>query len=248
MQPQETRRDFVFQQVFNPESTQQEVFETTAMPLAMHVLNGYNGTYFVYGQTGTGKTHSMGVLAQLDQTSKGIVPNSLEFIFNALYEMRSQQLIVDWQVNISFFQIYMEHVSDLLNPGGNHNMNIREEGGEIFVEDLSECQVGSLDQAMKLVNAGLMHREMGSHQMNETSSRSHTILHIDVYQTRRTEQTNRVEHIHGRLVLADLAGSERVRKTTSTGVRLEEAKHINASLSALGNVISSLANPRKNGQ
>ena len=127
-------------------------------------------------------------------------------------------------------------------------MNIREENGEIFVEDISECQVGSLEQAMKIVNAGLMHREMGSHQMNETSSRSHTLLHIDVYQTRRTEQTNKIEHIHGRLVLADLAGSERVRKTTSTGIRLEEAKHINSSLSALGNVISSLANPRKNGQ
>ena len=101
---------------------------------------------------------------------------------------------------------------------------------------------------MKIVNAGLMHREMGNHQMNDTSSRSHTILHVDVYQSRATEHPDKVEHIKGRLVLADLAGSERVRKTSSTGIRLEEAKHINASLSALGNVISSLANPKKNGQ
>ena len=57
----------------------------------------------------------------------------------------------------------MEHVSDLLNPEGSHNMNIREEDGEIFVEDLSECRVTTLEQAMKIVNAGLIHREMGSH-------------------------------------------------------------------------------------
>ena len=54
------------------------------MPLVMHVLNGYNGTYLVYGQTGTGKTHTMGVLSQLDETSKGVVPQSLEFIFSSL--------------------------------------------------------------------------------------------------------------------------------------------------------------------
>ena len=60
--PKEPLREFVFRSVFKPDSTQLDVFEKTALPLVMHVLNGYNGTYFVYGQTGTGKTHSMGVL------------------------------------------------------------------------------------------------------------------------------------------------------------------------------------------
>ena len=75
--------------------------------------------------------------------------------------------------------------------------------------------------------------------MNETSSRSHTVLCIDVEQHRRVEAGTHI--IQGRMVLADLAGSERVRRTTSTGVRLDEAKHINASLSALGNVLNGLA-------
>ena len=96
LQPQEMPRDFAFRQVFGPESTQQEVFETTAMPLAMHVLNGYNGTYFVYGQTGTGKTHSMGVLNQIDATSQGIVPNSLQYIFDSLHDMQAKRIINDW--------------------------------------------------------------------------------------------------------------------------------------------------------
>lgn len=75
--------------------------------------------------------------------------------------------------------------------------------------------------------------------MNETSSRSHTILHIDIEQHRKVETGTQI--IQGRLVLADLAGSERVRRTTSSGIRLEEAKHINSSLSALGNVVNGLA-------
>jgi hypothetical protein len=76
--------------------------------------------------------------------------------------------------------------------------------------------------------------------MNDTSSRSHTVLHVDIEQHRR-QPDGSTQVIQGRLVLADLAGSERVRRTTSSGIRLEEAKHINCSLSALGNVINGLA-------
>ena len=88
IRPREARKhDFVFRSIFRPDSTQLEVFEKTALPLVMHVLNGYNGTYFVYGQTGTGKTHSMGVLSQINEESKGIIPQSLEFIFSSLEEL-----------------------------------------------------------------------------------------------------------------------------------------------------------------
>ena len=109
-------------------------------------------------------------------------------------------------------------------------MSIREEQGEVFVGDLVEVPVETLDQAMNIVNAGLSYRKMASQAMNDTSSRSHTILHIDVYQTRHRQDSSsadQVEYLKGRLVLVDLAGSERVSKTQSKGVRFEEAKHIN---------------------
>lgn len=118
-------------------------------------------------------------------------------------------------------------------------MTIREEQGEVYIHDLVEVPVANLDQALTLINAGLTQRVIASQNMNETSSRSHTVLYIDVEQQIHTRDGTQI--IQGRLVLADLAGSERVRRTTSTGIRLDEAKHINASLSALGNVISSLA-------
>lgn len=141
-------------------------------------------------------------------------------------------------MHLSFYQVYQEQISDLLNPE-NKNMQIREENGEVYIHDLIEVPVSDLTQALALINAGLSQRVIASQSMNETSSRSHTVLCIDVEQHRRVEAGTHI--IQGRMVLADLAGSERVRRTTSTGVRLDEAKHINASLSALGNVVNGLA-------
>jgi len=126
-------------------------------------------------------------------------------------------------------------------------LQIREENdGEIFVENLVEVPIDTVEQAVNIINAGMQYREMASQKMNETSSRSHTVLHIDVYQSRQYQEQSiavpeGVEQVQARLVLVDLAGSERVRRTTSKGLRLEEAKHINASLSTLGNVIQCLA-------
>ena len=83
--PKEIPREFTFDHVFNEGSSQSQVFEQTCKPLVMNVLNGYNGTYFVYGQTGTGKTYTMGVLNDIDSDSHGIIPQSVDFILSYLH-------------------------------------------------------------------------------------------------------------------------------------------------------------------
>jgi type II secretory ATPase GspE/PulE/Tfp pilus assembly ATPase PilB-like protein len=78
----EQPREFKFSGVFDQDRNQDEVFQHSALPLINHVINGFNGTFFVYGQTGTGKTHTMGVLNEISDESSGIIVNSLEHIFN----------------------------------------------------------------------------------------------------------------------------------------------------------------------
>ena len=70
--------------------------------------------------------------------------------------------------------------------------------------------------------------------MNEQSSRSHAVFILTV------EQTNPKFKKKGVLYLVDLAGSEKVKNTGAKGMRLDEAKKINMSLSTLGRVINKL--------
>jgi len=137
-------------------------------------------------------------------------------------------------------QIYCETISDLLAETSPQtgaptvpNLPIRESPtGGFYVVDLSEYVISSYEDASRMINLGLENRAMAPTLMNTTSSRSHTILCMKV--TSAQGDT-------GKLQLVDLAGSERIRRTTSSGVRLSEARSINASLSALGNVITGLA-------
>lgn len=154
----------------------------------------------------------MGVLSHLDSASQGVIPSSLDFLFRFFAEQTRLGFLLDWKLHLSFFQIYQEQIQDLFNPL-NRNLPVREEQGEVFVEDLVEVPVRTLEQAMTIINAGLEHRQMASQGMNLTSSRSHTILNIDLYQTKQTARGT--EEVAGRLTLVDLAGSERVRHTTS---------------------------------
>ena len=145
------------------------------------VLQGYNGTYFVYGQTGTGKTYTMGVLGDIEEGSEGIIPQSVDFILRYLQNEEDKGVLLQWHVHLSVYQIYQDQIHDLLNPEKGKNLQIREENGEIYVEKLTEVPIHTVDQAIQMINAGMKYRQVASQRMNDTSSRSHTILHIDVY-------------------------------------------------------------------
>lgn len=78
---------------------------------SLDVLNGYNGTIFAYGQTSSGKTHTMeGVIN--DPTKQGIIPRIVNDIFNHIYSMEEN---LEFHIKVSYFEIYLDKVRDLLD-------------------------------------------------------------------------------------------------------------------------------------
>ncbi|CAD8126966.1 unnamed protein product [Paramecium sonneborni] len=232
-----TIHQFTFDYVYDQESTQVEVYETTAALSVDSTLQGYNSTIMAYGQTGTGKTYTMhGFSFTPNSDQLGIIPRSLHNIFTHI-QMKSNSMTT-FMVRASYLQIYNEQISDLLRPD-HQQLNIREDKKRgVFVENLSEWAVRSPPEIYQLMRRGNAKRVTASTRMNDTSSRSHAVFIITVEQIEETPEGKRAKV--GKLNLVDLAGSERVRVTGATGIRLEESKKINQSLSALGNVIAAL--------
>lgn len=135
-------------------------------------------------------------------------------------------------------ELYCKRLHDLLDIGSKKNLRVRtEQGGNVYVENACEQVVTSAQEVRKLMEAGSKGRHCRSTQMNSASSRSHLLFTLKVTSTNR--ETG--EHICGKLLLVDLAGSERVQRSGVTGDGLREACEINASLSALGDVLHALS-------
>jgi kinesin family protein 15 len=125
-------------------------------------------------------------------------------------------------------------------PTGHGGLRLREDATRgIYVEGLHHEDVGTAEEATRLLQRGAAHRAVGSTAMNSHSSRSHLVFTLAVQATH--EADDGIRRVRTALLhLVDLAGSERQRDTQATGARLREACHINRSLSALGNVITAL--------
>jgi len=243
-----TVHNFTFDRVYSDQSTQAEVYEGTAQPAVTSVLKGYNATILAYGQTGTGKTFTMdGFKFGTQDPQRGIIPRSMEDIFRYIENVSNSK--TTFMVRVSYLQIYNEQISDLLRTDRS-NLHIREDKKKgVFVEGLSEWPVRSPNDTYGLIQKGTLARATAATRMNDMSSRSHAVFIIIVEQMTIVEDENTGEEHKeirvGKLNLVDLAGSERVRVTGATGKRLEECKKINQSLSALGNVISALADQKQ---
>lgn len=195
-------------------------------------MNGYNGTVFAYGQTGAGKSYTM--MGDMDDPDKkGIIPRITEQIFDSILVHGSAQ--IEYTVGISYLEIYMERIRDLLNPVMD-NLPINEGPKGPYVKGLREIYVNTVDEVYTAMHLGQRSRVTASTNMNLESSRSHSIFLVTINQ----KDINTGSQKSGMLYLVDLAGSEKVGKTGASGQTLEEAKKINKSLSALGMVINSL--------
>ncbi|XP_047974486.1 kinesin-like protein KIN-14I isoform X2 [Salvia hispanica] len=229
------RKSFNFNKVFGPSATQEEVFSDT-QPLVRSVLDGYNVCIFAYGQTGSGKTFTMSGPKDLTETSQGVNYRALSDLF-MLAEQRKDTFFYD--VSVQMIEIYNEQVRDLLVTDGlNKRLEIRNSSQTgLSVPDASLVRVASTYDVLELMDLGHRNRAVSATALNDRSSRSHSCLTVHVQGRDLTTGTI----IRGCMHLVDLAGSERVDKSEVTGDRLKEAQHINRSLSALGDVISSLA-------
>uniref|UniRef100_M4AX59 Kinesin-like protein n=1 Tax=Xiphophorus maculatus TaxID=8083 RepID=M4AX59_XIPMA len=144
-------------------------------------------------------------------------------------------------VGVSYFEIYMDKIRDLLDVTKT-NLSVHEDKNRVpYVKGCTERFVSSPDEVMDVIDEGKANRHVAVTNMNEHSSRSHSIFLINIKQ----EHVETEQKLCGKLYLVDLAGSEKVSKTGAAGSVLDEAKNINKSLSALGNVISALAEGTK---
>jgi len=221
--------------VFPPTAKQEEVFAEISQ-LVQSALDGYKVCVFAYGQTGSGKTHTM--IGGKDPESLGMIPRSVAQIFSAVEKLRPR----GWEFDIeaSFLEVYNESVRDLLGAQGKaqkhdikHDMQ-----GKTTITNLKTFKVSHPSQVHDLIAKADANRACGKTSMNERSSRSHSVFTMHLKGVNAsTGQTN-----HGTLNLIDLAGSERLASSQVSGDRLKETQAINKSLSALGDVITALAN------
>lgn len=201
--------------------------------LVTSVLDGYSACIFAYGQTGSGKTYTM---EGEEGDQAGMIPRTLE----TLCDEMSLHPEIRYAVAIRMIEIYNEKVYDLL--GGNTQVDARlDASGRVVFPSAVVEEAKSLSQMMDILKRGNLSRRVAATASNEHSSRSHMLFFLSIHCTNTaSNQTSQ-----GNLVLIDLAGSERVSKTESTGQRLVEGQHINKSLSSLGDVIHALNNKHK---
>ncbi|KAL6070961.1 kinesin-like protein KIN-5D [Balamuthia mandrillaris] len=254
-------KTFTFDDVFGPDSTQRDVYNTAIAPIVEEVLKGFNCTVFAYGQTGTGKTHTMeGNHANgcWSGSEAGVIPRAIHQIFDSL-----EVSAVDYSVRVSFLELYNEELFDLLAPdsltgaeeggngGGGYNNSLNNGGKQanlrifddatrgITVSPLEEVHVSNAQDIFTILEKSYHKRRTAETQLNHNSSRSHCIFSIVIHTREATPEGEDLVKV-GKLNLVDLAGSENIGRSGAVKERKREAGMINTSLLTLGRVITAL--------
>jgi len=168
-----------------------------------------------------------------------MIPRAVEHIFKYQEELKEKGWNFEFQA--SSLEIYNEHISDLLSNDPHAYLDISQRGKEVGVEGLTQVIVTSPEDVYPLLSRAKQNRSVGRTDLNSHSSRSHLIFQIFLNGKNSHSHAER----HGVLNLIDLAGSERLKQSNAEGVRREETKHINKSLSALADVIGALGKKKK---
>lgn len=229
--------DFAFDNIFTETSTNEAIYKACVSRLVEAVLDGFHGTVFAYGMTGTGKTYSM----QGVDASPGIIPLALKDVFARIMEDKANV----YSLRVSYLEIYNEKIRDLLNnsTADAEEIKLRDDPQRgIHAYPLTEVPVTSLQQFLSLLRQGDALRHSAATDFNAHSSRSHAVVQVIVESKPIMTMQLHEPHIPGKistLNLIDLAGSE---KAAADVERRKEGAYINKSLLTLGTVIARLTN------
>lgn len=240
-----SKRAYKFDQVYGSQADQGLVYSHVALPLLSNFLEGTNVSIMAYGQTGTGKTYTMCGFNNSNKMDElplpevaGIIPRTLFELFEKLEYMGD-----DYMVKVSYLEIYNEELTDLLlnhskklriHERVNSLSNVGASRKSISIQNLSELCINNYAEGIKLLKMGFNKKKTATTNMNETSSRSHTIFSIQLY---RKDTNDASIYRVSKMNLVDLAGSENISRSGSI---VKEAGGINQSLLTLGRVINAL--------
>ena len=246
--------EYTFDRVFDSETTQRMIYESTARALVHRLLDNQNSLLFAFGITNSGKTHTIQGKSDAQSAEQaGILPRALSNVFYSLqnpglacdYESIENLLVgffernklkacssMDTRVLLSYVEVYDEKLIDLFgDPNDAASLRIlTKEDGSIFINGLFEIEVATLNDALVLMSFGHQNRAVATTALNAGSSRSHSLFTIKLIK----------QNVQSKLCIVDLAGSERQLRTNSEGLRLKEAARINQSLMNLGRCLNAL--------
>mmetsp|Transcript_12201 Transcript_12201/g.13988 ORF Transcript_12201/g.13988 Transcript_12201/m.13988 type:complete len:696 (+) Transcript_12201:63-2150(+) len=240
-----SKKWYEFDSVIGKNYSQKDVYEKSGAykSVTEDIFQGYNVTLLAYGQTGAGKTFTMGTFGD-DEKIAGILPRACKDLFDTIQSKCDGQ----GKIELSYLEIYNEEIRDLIhektpkdpkekNPV---NLRVREKlNGEVYVSGLTAQEVSTSEEIGKLLEGAAERRVTACTAMNAVSSRSHAICSFRI-----SGVLEGGEKFTSKLTLVDLAGSERIKKTGAVGNRQLEGIHINKSLLTLGQVVSALADSK----
>lgn len=231
-------KPFNFDKVYTGTSRQEDIFNESVKGVVDQTLLGFNGTVMAYGQTSSGKTHTiMGDIT--DPDAMGITPRVIEHLFRSVSETQQVQPQLRFLFMVSYLEVYNEKVRDLLAPINSKDtaetLQVRENLDHSFVvPDLSKHLATSRANMHALIRQGSKRRQTTATVRNATSSRSHSMVTLYI------ESNDGSQVTAAKLNLLDLAGSERYEDVSDNAARGEESLNINKSLSCLAKVIAAL--------
>ncbi|RLN46153.1 hypothetical protein BBJ29_005771 [Phytophthora kernoviae] len=260
---------YAFDEVYDAQHSTGAIYDGLARSIARSALDGIHGSIFAYGQTSSGKTHTMqgtslkglrnkkallkeGVETEEDrrpEDSDGLVQLAVKDLFDEM----ARRSDVEFLVRVSYLEVYNETIRDLLVSGSlngkprDSTVHVREHPVTGVFTDNSERVVTDVRSVLQALRDGEKQRSVGVTRMNERSSRSHTIFRVVIESKTCLEapvptEDGGMERVRvGCLNFVDLAGSESARAVSSGGKQLTaESGNINRSLLALSRVVAAL--------